>query len=153
MTVLPAVQTNMTSVTFTCSQSAIVSPTIATGKYAVVVPGEKVRVAVVGAGSWGTALAVIARRAGREVILWPRRPAQAAALATRLRSYGADRIPRSGGVVLAFHPFTRVDIPVGRFGEERDLDGPLLLLVSDAGRFVTGATIVADGGQSVALRG
>ena len=45
------------------------------------------------------------------------------------------------------------DIPIGRFGEERDLDGPLLLLVSDAGRFVTGATIVADGGQSVALRG
>jgi 3-oxoacyl-[acyl-carrier protein] reductase len=44
-------------------------------------------------------------------------------------------------------------IPVGRFGEGRDLDGPLLLLVSDAGRFVTGATIVADGGQSVALRG
>ncbi|HYA05483.1 MAG TPA: glucose 1-dehydrogenase [Xanthobacteraceae bacterium] len=45
------------------------------------------------------------------------------------------------------------EIPIGRFGEERDLDGPLLLLVSDAGRFVTGATIVADGGQSVALRG
>ena len=45
------------------------------------------------------------------------------------------------------------EVPVGRFGEERDLDGPLLLLVSDAGRFVTGATIVADGGQSVALRG
>ncbi len=44
-------------------------------------------------------------------------------------------------------------IPIGRFGEERDLDGPLLLLVSDAGRFVTGATIVADGGQSVALSG
>ena len=45
------------------------------------------------------------------------------------------------------------EIPVGRFGEERDLDGPLLLLVSDAGRFVTGTTIVADGGQMVALRG
>ena len=45
------------------------------------------------------------------------------------------------------------DVPIGRFGEERDLDGPLLLLASDAGRFVTGATIVADGGQSVALRG
>jgi hypothetical protein len=27
------------------------------------------------------------------------------------------------------------------------------LLVSDAGRFVTGTTIVADGGQMVALRG
>ncbi len=43
-------------------------------------------------------------------------------------------------------------IPMGRFGEERDLDGPLLLLVSDAGRYITGATIVADGGQLVALR-
>src|SRR5512135_2163462 len=39
------------------------------------------------------------------------------------------------------------DIPIGRFGEPRGLDGPLLLLVSDAGRFVTGATIVADGCQ------
>ncbi|MGA7432499.1 MAG: glucose 1-dehydrogenase [Xanthobacteraceae bacterium] len=45
------------------------------------------------------------------------------------------------------------EIPIGRFGEEGDLDGPLLLLASDAGRFVTGATIVADGGQIVALRG
>jgi 3-oxoacyl-[acyl-carrier protein] reductase len=44
------------------------------------------------------------------------------------------------------------EIPMGRFGEPRDLDGPLLLLVSDAGRYVTGATIVADGGQVVALR-
>ena len=44
-------------------------------------------------------------------------------------------------------------IPIGRFGQERDLDGPLLLLVSDAGRYVTGATLVADGGQSIALRG
>jgi NAD(P)-dependent dehydrogenase (short-subunit alcohol dehydrogenase family) len=35
-------------------------------------------------------------------------------------------------------------IPMGRFAEERDLDGPLLLLASDAGRFMTGATIVAD---------
>jgi 3-oxoacyl-[acyl-carrier protein] reductase len=47
----------------------------------------------------------------------------------------------------------RRQIPLGRFGEERDLDGALLLLASDAGRFITGATIVADGGQSVALRG
>jgi 3-oxoacyl-[acyl-carrier protein] reductase len=45
------------------------------------------------------------------------------------------------------------EIPVGRFGEPRDLDGPLLLLVSDAGRFVSGTTLVADGGQMVALRG
>jgi 3-oxoacyl-[acyl-carrier protein] reductase len=45
------------------------------------------------------------------------------------------------------------DIPVGRFGHDGDLDGALLLLASDAGRFITGATIVVDGGQMVALRG
>jgi 3-oxoacyl-[acyl-carrier protein] reductase len=45
------------------------------------------------------------------------------------------------------------EIPVGRFGEERDLDGALLLLASDAGRFITGATIVVDGGQMIGLRG
>jgi 3-oxoacyl-[acyl-carrier protein] reductase len=45
------------------------------------------------------------------------------------------------------------DIPIGRFGQPRDLDGALLLLVSDAGRFIAGATLVVDGGQMVALRG
>jgi 3-oxoacyl-[acyl-carrier protein] reductase len=43
-------------------------------------------------------------------------------------------------------------IPMGRFGEERDLDGALLLLASEAARYMTGTTIVADGGQVVALR-
>jgi 3-oxoacyl-[acyl-carrier protein] reductase len=47
----------------------------------------------------------------------------------------------------------RREIPVGRFGQDGDLDGALLLLASDAGRFIAGATIVVDGGQMVALRG
>jgi 1-acyl-sn-glycerol-3-phosphate acyltransferase len=34
-----------------------------------------------------------------------------AALATRLHSYGGERIPRSGGVVLAFNHFSWIDIP------------------------------------------
>jgi 1-acyl-sn-glycerol-3-phosphate acyltransferase len=34
-----------------------------------------------------------------------------AALATRLRSYGGERIPTSGGVVLAFNHFSWIDIP------------------------------------------
>jgi len=34
-----------------------------------------------------------------------------AALATRLRSYGTDRIPPSGGVVMAFNHFSWIDIP------------------------------------------
>ena len=34
-----------------------------------------------------------------------------------------------------------------RFGNVPDLDGPLLLLASDAGRFMTGSVITVDGGQ------
>jgi 3-oxoacyl-[acyl-carrier protein] reductase len=45
------------------------------------------------------------------------------------------------------------EIPLGRFGEDGDLDGALLLLASDAGRFITGTTLVVDGGQLVGLRG
>ncbi len=45
----------------------------------------------------------------------------------------------------------REHIPLGRFGEERDLDGALLLLASDAGRFMTGTTVVVDGGQMVTV--
>jgi NAD(P)-dependent dehydrogenase (short-subunit alcohol dehydrogenase family) len=44
-------------------------------------------------------------------------------------------------------------IPLGRPGEMRDLDGALLLLASDAGRYITGQTLLVDGGISVgALR-
>ena len=56
-----------------------------------------------------------------------------------LRSEAGDKIKR--------------DIPMGRFGKEGDLDGALLLLVSDAGSYITGATVVVDGGQVVQIRG
>jgi NAD(P)-dependent dehydrogenase (short-subunit alcohol dehydrogenase family) len=39
--------------------------------------------------------------------------------------------------------------PAGRFGVPEDLVGATLLLASDAGRFVTGAELVVDGGFSV----
>lgn len=38
------------------------------------------RISVIGAGAWGTALAILAQRAGRDVTLWPRRAEQADAL-------------------------------------------------------------------------
>ena len=38
------------------------------------------RIAVIGAGAWGTALAVLAQRAGCETVLWARRGEQAADL-------------------------------------------------------------------------
>ena len=45
------------------------------------------------------------------------------------------------------------EIPMGRFGNAGDLDGALLLLASDAGSYITGATIVVDGGQVVQIKG
>jgi 3-oxoacyl-[acyl-carrier protein] reductase len=45
------------------------------------------------------------------------------------------------------------EIPMGRFGNPGDLDGALLLLVSDAGSYVTGATVVVDGGQVIQIKG
>jgi len=40
-------------------------------------------------------------------------------------------------------------IPQRRVGEPSDLDGPLLLLASDAGRYMTGSVLVVDGGMSL----
>ncbi|SED50180.1 NAD(P)-dependent dehydrogenase, short-chain alcohol dehydrogenase family [Rhizobiales bacterium GAS191] len=42
-------------------------------------------------------------------------------------------------------------IPMGRFGQEGELDGALLLLASNAGSFITGTTIVVDGGHLLAV--
>ena len=38
-------------------------------------------------------------------------------------------------------------VPQRRFGQPEDLDGALLLLASDAGRYMTGAIVLVDGGM------
>ena len=43
--------------------------------------GTRERVGVIGSGAWGTTLAVVAARAGREVTLYVRDPGEAAAMA------------------------------------------------------------------------
>jgi len=39
--------------------------------------------------------------------------------------------------------------PLRRFGRSEDLDGPVLLLASDAGRYMTGSVVTVDGGQTL----
>ena len=40
---------------------------------------------------------------------------------------------------------------MGRAGELSELDGPLLLLASNAGAFMTGSVITVDGGHLLAM--
>jgi NAD(P)-dependent dehydrogenase (short-subunit alcohol dehydrogenase family) len=42
-------------------------------------------------------------------------------------------------------------VPMGRAGRLSELDGPLLLLASDAGAFMTGSVITVDGGHRLAM--
>ena len=42
-------------------------------------------------------------------------------------------------------------VPMGRAGAVQELDGPLLLLASDAGAFMTGSVVTVDGGHLLAM--
>ena len=54
------------------------------------------------------------------------------------------------GKILADHGEELIDqTPLGRLGGPGDLMGPALLLASDAGRHITGQTIVVDGGATI----
>lgn len=43
-------------------------------------------------------------------------------------------------------------VPMARAGQPHELDGPLLLLASDLGSYMTGSVIAVDGGSLLALR-
>ena len=40
-------------------------------------------------------------------------------------------------------------IPLGRFGTPEDIAGPVLFLASDDSKYITGQTIIVDGGQTI----
>lgn len=45
----------------------------------------------------------------------------------------------------------RKGVPMRRFGEESDLDGPLLLLAGDGSKFMTGSVLTVDGGHVLSV--
>ena len=56
-------------------------------------------VGIVGGGAWGTALACLARRAGRQVTLWSRDPSISRAIAkTRANPVYLPGIPLDSGI-------------------------------------------------------
>lgn len=54
----------------------------------------------------------------------------------------------SGGLIEQFEEKMLEDIPLGRFGSPDDIKGLVLLLTSPAGNYITGQTLVVDGGQT-----
>jgi NAD(P)-dependent dehydrogenase (short-subunit alcohol dehydrogenase family) len=46
----------------------------------------------------------------------------------------------------ASQAFIRANTPLQRMGHEHELDGALLLLASGAGAFLTGQSLIVDGG-------
>ncbi|MBM3560373.1 MAG: glycerol-3-phosphate acyltransferase, partial [Alphaproteobacteria bacterium] len=89
------------------------------------------RIAVLGAGAWGTALAVTARRAGCTVTLWARSPAAAAGIeATR---ENARRLP---GIRLEPEIAVTADMDAARAGADA-----VLMVVPMAAVRVTAASL------------
>jgi glycerol-3-phosphate dehydrogenase (NAD(P)+) len=78
------------------------------------------RIAVIGAGAWGTALAIQAARAGNQVTLWARDPARAAVLAATREN------PRLPGVTLPDGITVTTTLPPSPLVGEDAIDAILL---------------------------
>jgi glycerol-3-phosphate dehydrogenase (NAD(P)+) len=67
------------------------------------------KIAVIGAGAWGTALAVLLSHAGRKVTLWARDPARATAIATSRRSPHLPDVPLPSSILVT-HEMPAADL-------------------------------------------
>jgi len=86
------------------------------------------RISVIGAGAWGTALALTCARAGRQVTLWEHDAANAAQLASRRESLFLPGVRLDDGIVLAHE-----------LGEAARADAILLVVPAQAVRSATKA--------------
>ena len=102
-------------------------------------------VAVVGGGLVGTATAYeLGARGARTLLLDRADPGRATDAGAGILSPETTKRDDPGWV-----EYLCERIPLARPGQVEDLDGALLLLASDAGRYITGQTLLVDGGISV----
>ena len=62
---------------------------------------------------------------------------------------GAIETPRNDAALSddAFRAKVVASIPMGYVGDPKDMNGAVLLLCSDGGRYITGSEIIVDGGM------
>lgn len=143
------ISTNLDGVFYTCREAA--QRLLKAGK-----PGAIVNVASIlgygvgrGNASYATSKAAVIQLTRALALEWAPKGVRVNAIAPGyvVTDLNRDYLTSGKGAEM-----TR-DIPLGRFGREEDLDGALLLLLSDAGAFMAGTTVTADGGQCLGLRG
>lgn len=114
------------------------------------IPGSIVNIASIlsfrvatGAAPYVAAKAALEHLTGALALEWARHGVRVNALAP---GYIASELNREFLAGAAGREMVR-RIPQRRLGTAEDLEGPLLLLVSEASRYMTGATVVVDGGH------
>lgn len=96
-----------------------------------------------GVAPYAAAKAALEHLTGALALEWARHGIRVNALAP---GYIASELNREFLAGAAGQEMVR-RIPQRRLGTPEDLEGPLLLLVSEASRYMTGATVVVDGGH------
>ncbi len=100
-----------------------------------------------GIAAYGASKAAVAHLTRSMAVEWARHGIRVNALAPGYipTELNRDYLMSPAGQKLLRH------IPLGRFGTPEDLEGALLLLASEAGRWITGTVLVVDGGQTAAM--
>jgi len=95
-------------------------------------------------GSYIAAKSAVVQLTKAMAIEWSRNNIRVNALAP---GYFVTEINQEQFADGSFEEYLRQIAPMGRVGELREINGPLLLLASDAGSYMTGSIITVDGGH------